>query len=277
MESTTGLVALKYGPGRKKSLIERSQPRDSIYFAGRESRKEKLENPWHGNEAFPPVSRRPEARPPRKAVCSSRELVSATLQRSNLAPFHPLHSSPIFGSRTHQPRGKSFVVSGTASISVTSSCAFRRSWTRPTCGRRRTWTWPGLMKGWARSTEPWITPGTGTSVLLSRKRVYDALLIGNFISPVHSLYNECDQCATAGLVHLTVGRVHLELAGFCKAWEAFQRAHKIAHSIQDPSLELQVSSNQIRCFYFVYFITRISWISGVRGPVGTLLQTTRRW
>lgn len=56
-----------------------------------------------------------------------------------------------------------------------------------------------------------------------------------------SLYNECDQCATAGLVHLTVGRVHLELAGFCKALEAFQRAHKIAHSIQDPSLELQVS------------------------------------
>uniref|UniRef100_A0ABD2WSJ4 RING-type domain-containing protein n=1 Tax=Trichogramma kaykai TaxID=54128 RepID=A0ABD2WSJ4_9HYME len=56
----------------------------------------------------------------------------------------------------------------------------------------------------------------------------------------HSLYNECDQCATAGHVHLTVGRVHLELSGFCKALEAFQRAHKIAHSIQDPSLELQV-------------------------------------
>lgn len=56
------------------------------------------------------------------------------------------------------------------------------------------------------------------------------------------MYNECDQCATAGLVHLTVGRVHLELAGFCKALEAFQRAHKIAHSIQDPSLELQVSN-----------------------------------
>lgn len=56
-----------------------------------------------------------------------------------------------------------------------------------------------------------------------------------------SLYNDCDQCATAGLVHLTVGRVHLELASFCKALEAFQRAHKIAHSIQDPSLELQVS------------------------------------
>ncbi|XP_020710636.1 43 kDa receptor-associated protein of the synapse homolog isoform X1 [Athalia rosae] len=56
----------------------------------------------------------------------------------------------------------------------------------------------------------------------------------------HSLFNECDQCATAGLVHLTVARVHLELAGFCKALEAFQRAHKIAQSIQDPSLELQV-------------------------------------
>ncbi|XP_071628031.1 43 kDa receptor-associated protein of the synapse homolog isoform X5 [Temnothorax longispinosus] len=60
----------------------------------------------------------------------------------------------------------------------------------------------------------------------------------------HSLYNECDQCATAGLVHLTVGRVHLELAGFCKALEAFQRAHKIAHSIQDPSLELQKAFRQ---------------------------------
>lgn len=67
------------------------------------------------------------------------------------------------------------------------------------------------------------------------------------ISHSRSLYNECDQCATAGLVHLTVGRVHLELAGFCKALEAFQRAHKIAHSIQDPSLELQV----IRSFCFL--------------------------
>lgn len=70
-----------------------------------------------------------------------------------------------------------------------------------------------------------------------------------------SLYNECDQCATAGLVHLTVGRVHLELAGFCKALEAFQRAHKIAHSIQDPSLELQV----IKCLYLVirYFLVSL--------------------
>ena len=67
----------------------------------------------------------------------------------------------------------------------------------------------------------------------------------------HSLYNECDQCATAGLVHLTVGRVHLELAGFCKALEAFQRAHKIAHSIQDPSLELQVNIS----FYGQLFIS----------------------
>ena len=70
-----------------------------------------------------------------------------------------------------------------------------------------------------------------------------------------SLYNECDQCATAGFVHLTVGRVHLELAGFCKALEAFQRAHKIAHSIQDPSLELQVnmrfSKNEIENFVWI--------------------------
>ncbi|KAJ9578538.1 hypothetical protein L9F63_005267, partial [Diploptera punctata] len=56
----------------------------------------------------------------------------------------------------------------------------------------------------------------------------------------HSLYNECDQCRTAGHVHLTVGSVYLELAGFCKALEAFQHAHKIAQGIQDPALELQV-------------------------------------
>jgi hypothetical protein len=41
-------------------------------------------------------------------------------------------------------------------------------------------------------------------------------------------------------VHLTVGSVYLELAGFCKALEAFQHAHKIAQGIQDPALELQV-------------------------------------
>jgi len=69
-----------------------------------------------------------------------------------------------------------------------------------------------------------------------------------------SLYNECDQCATAGLVHLTVGRVHLELAGFCKALEAFQRAHKIAHSIQDPSLELQV----IRSYCLSVFFSEVN-------------------
>ena len=60
----------------------------------------------------------------------------------------------------------------------------------------------------------------------------------------HSLYNECDQCRTAGHVHLTVGSVYLELAGFCKALEAFQHAHKIAQGIQDPALELQVSYYQ---------------------------------
>ncbi|XP_049767872.1 43 kDa receptor-associated protein of the synapse homolog [Schistocerca cancellata] len=56
----------------------------------------------------------------------------------------------------------------------------------------------------------------------------------------HSLYNECDQCRTAGHVHLTVGSVYLELAGFCKALDSFQRAHNIAQAIQDPALELQV-------------------------------------
>ncbi|XP_044737602.1 43 kDa receptor-associated protein of the synapse homolog [Chrysoperla carnea] len=56
----------------------------------------------------------------------------------------------------------------------------------------------------------------------------------------HSLYNECDTCLTAGYVHLTVGSVYLELAGFSKALESFQRAHKIAHGIHDPALELQV-------------------------------------
>ncbi|KAG8320071.1 hypothetical protein J6590_077203 [Homalodisca vitripennis] len=55
----------------------------------------------------------------------------------------------------------------------------------------------------------------------------------------HSLYNECDQCRTAGLVQITVGSVHLELATFCKALQAFQQAHTIAQRIQDPALELQ--------------------------------------
>lgn len=56
----------------------------------------------------------------------------------------------------------------------------------------------------------------------------------------HSLYNECDQCRTAGLVHLTVGSVYLEMANFCKSLVSFQHAYKIATSIQDSGLELQV-------------------------------------
>ncbi|XKL63447.1 hypothetical protein PGB90_005811 [Kerria lacca] len=56
----------------------------------------------------------------------------------------------------------------------------------------------------------------------------------------HSLYNECDHCRTAGLVQITVGSLHLELATFCKALQAFQQAHTIAQRIQDRSLELQV-------------------------------------
>lgn len=58
----------------------------------------------------------------------------------------------------------------------------------------------------------------------------------------HSLYNECDHCRTAGLVQITVGSLHLELATFCKALQAFQQAHTIAQRIQDRSLELQVNS-----------------------------------
>lgn len=58
----------------------------------------------------------------------------------------------------------------------------------------------------------------------------------------HSLYNECDHCRTAGLVQITVGSLHLELATFCKALQAFQQAHTIAQRIQDRSLELQVSN-----------------------------------
>lgn len=88
----------------------------------------------------------------------------------------------------------------------------------------------------------WIESSDGQIERLGSRRSLRRqfiVLISAILHP-HSLYNECDQCATAGLVHLTVGRVHLELAGFCKALEAFQRAHKIAHSIQDPSLELQV-------------------------------------
>ncbi|XP_045468212.1 43 kDa receptor-associated protein of the synapse homolog isoform X2 [Harmonia axyridis] len=56
----------------------------------------------------------------------------------------------------------------------------------------------------------------------------------------HSLYNECEQCSTSGHVHLTVGSVYLELAGFHKALESMQQAHRIAQAIHDPALELQV-------------------------------------
>ncbi|XP_057658538.1 43 kDa receptor-associated protein of the synapse homolog isoform X1 [Diorhabda carinulata] len=56
----------------------------------------------------------------------------------------------------------------------------------------------------------------------------------------HSLYNECEQHATTGHVHLTVGSVYLELAGFNKALDSFQHAHRIAQSVHDPALELQV-------------------------------------
>ncbi|KAJ8978857.1 hypothetical protein NQ317_009001 [Molorchus minor] len=56
----------------------------------------------------------------------------------------------------------------------------------------------------------------------------------------HSLYNECEQHATAGHVHLTVGSVYLELAGFNKALDSFQHAHRIAQAVHDPALELQV-------------------------------------
>ncbi|KAF5285113.1 hypothetical protein FQA39_LY16802 [Lamprigera yunnana] len=56
----------------------------------------------------------------------------------------------------------------------------------------------------------------------------------------HSLYNECEQCATAGHVHLTVGSVYIELAGFNKALDSFQHAHRIAQNVHDRALELQV-------------------------------------
>ncbi|XP_048522122.1 43 kDa receptor-associated protein of the synapse homolog [Dendroctonus ponderosae] len=56
----------------------------------------------------------------------------------------------------------------------------------------------------------------------------------------HSLYNKCELCATAGHVHLTVGSVYLELAGFNKALDSFQQAHRIALALRDTALELQV-------------------------------------
>lgn len=97
------------------------------------------------------------------------------------------------------------------------------------------------------------------------------------VSFPRSLYNERDQYAIAGLVHLTVGRVHLELAGFCKALEAFQRAHKIAHSIQDPSLELQVgwptAAPSICTYKYARLLVRFA---GVRRLVGVVLQIARR-
>lgn len=56
----------------------------------------------------------------------------------------------------------------------------------------------------------------------------------------HSLYNECEQHNIAGHVHLTVGSVYLELAGFNKALDSFQHAHRIAQTVHDSALELQV-------------------------------------
>ncbi|XP_017853710.1 43 kDa receptor-associated protein of the synapse isoform X2 [Drosophila busckii] len=56
----------------------------------------------------------------------------------------------------------------------------------------------------------------------------------------HSLYNESGTKSRSGLVHLTVARVYLEMGGFSRALEGLQGAHKIATTIGDPSLELQV-------------------------------------
>ncbi|EEB16454.1 43 kDa receptor-associated protein of the synapse, putative [Pediculus humanus corporis] len=55
----------------------------------------------------------------------------------------------------------------------------------------------------------------------------------------HSLYNECSQCRVVGLVHTTIGSVHLEMANFCKALTSFQNALKIAKALPDSRLELQ--------------------------------------
>lgn len=57
----------------------------------------------------------------------------------------------------------------------------------------------------------------------------------------HSLYNECSsQGRSGGLVHLTVGRVYLEMGGFKRALEGLQASHNIATGIGDPALQLQV-------------------------------------
>ncbi|KAH8418142.1 hypothetical protein KR009_000694 [Drosophila setifemur] len=56
----------------------------------------------------------------------------------------------------------------------------------------------------------------------------------------HSLYNECGTKCRSGLVHLTVARVYLEMGGFSRALEGLQGAYKVATTIGDPSLELQV-------------------------------------
>lgn len=41
-------------------------------------------------------------------------------------------------------------------------------------------------------------------------------------------------------MHLTVARVYLEMGGFSRALEGLQGSYKIATSIGDPALELQV-------------------------------------
>lgn len=78
----------------------------------------------------------------------------------------------------------------------------------------------------------------------------------------HSLYNECEQCTTAGHVHLTVGSVYLELAGFNKALDSFQHAHRIAQAVHDPALELQVTFSTLDVVAHFKFS-----ILGLREPI----------
>ncbi|KAL4711369.1 hypothetical protein ACJJTC_019210 [Scirpophaga incertulas] len=56
----------------------------------------------------------------------------------------------------------------------------------------------------------------------------------------HALYNDCGGGSTAGLVHLTVASVSLELGAFSKAMDGFQKALAAAQAHNDNSLLLQV-------------------------------------
>lgn len=66
-------------------------------------------------------------------------------------------------------------------------------------------------------------------------------------------------------MHLTVGSVYIELAGYNKALDSFQHAHRIAQTVHDRALELQVKFISSICNKFVFLF---HFVLGVFGTVG---------